>query len=572
VNTRSQVDATLHLGATLLVTLLALPAWAHNAVEAVPTAPSTSAPVETVAGTLDELIVENRVLGTTRRYVSLQQGDGRSIMLLGASLDGMAKGSLVEASGRRSGNLLFVSEAHPQHAGAFDKSAKQTTQNEVMQAQGSLLVGHGDDFATGNSTFNLLVRANGGELTPLKLAMMPDILLPGARVIATGTKADDGFSLAANHIAIVAPPPPVSRSNVTEKAATTNNVLVILIKFAGSSTADPFTRAQVEQVMATSSTSVVNYYNEASYGQHVLRVTVTDWLTSPEPIPDHCNMDAIAFAANAAARTAGYNVGADPPAGGAYQNIFYVFPNQSACSWGGYALIGFGRAWSNGFNVLRIFAHELGHNFGLLHAGSLDCSGASVTPGMSGCSSSEYGDPFSVMGGQTNDDVAMQFNAEQKTALGWIPPTSVVTYAGGTVTYTLTPIETSGGNTYAVKIPAALDRTFWVEYRQPIGSFDSAIEYAHNGAQVRVSSPFQSICAGCSDDTQLLFMPGGSPGNFYDAALLAGQAFSDSGLTLSVLSASPTSLTVQVSDTGSNPGRKNDVLWKQASARAAPAR
>ena len=51
---------------------------------------------------------------------------------------------------------------------------------------------------------------------------------------------------------------------------------------------------------------------------------------------------------------------------------------------------GIGRAWSNGYTQLSVYAHELGHNFGLYHAASLYCSGQAIG---GSCSSTEYGDP-----------------------------------------------------------------------------------------------------------------------------------------------------------------------------------
>src|SRR5580704_6054795 len=98
--------------ATLLV--LAASASAHHADEtvlAVPAAPATTAPIETTAGTLDELIVDNRATGKSTRYVALVQADGQSVTLRGDALNAFTKGTLVEASGRRNGNALFVTNA-----------------------------------------------------------------------------------------------------------------------------------------------------------------------------------------------------------------------------------------------------------------------------------------------------------------------------------------------------------------------------------------------------------------------------------------------------------------------------
>src|SRR5437868_4736046 len=147
---------------------------------------------------------------------------------------------------------------------------------------------------------------------------------------------------------------------------------------------------------------------------------------------------------------------------------------------------------------------------------------------------------------------AMHFNAAQKSILNWIPAASVKTHTAGSATYTLSPIESAGGTTYAVKIPAAANRTYWLEYRQPIG-FDSGMSsYPNNGAQIRVSSPFEGLCTGCGDDTELLDMTPGTANNFGDGALIVGQTYVDSnyGTTISVLTATASALTVQVTAPG----------------------
>ena len=130
-----------------------------------------------------------------------------------------------------------------------------------------------------------------------------------------------------------------------------------------------------------------------------------------------------------------------------------------------------------------MYGHELGHNFGLWHAGSVNC-GAQVLGGS--CGVSEYGDPFDVMGNIRQ----MHFNAMQKSALNWIPSTSVKTHSSGTQTYQLSPLESGGQSTYAIKIPTSnAKRTYWVEFRQPIG-FDSPLSSLPNlGAQIRVGGP-----------------------------------------------------------------------------------
>ena len=159
---------------------------------------------------------------------------------------------------------------------------------------------------------------------------------------------------------------------------------------------------------------------------------------------------------------------------------------------------------------------------------------------------SEYGDPFDVMGNIN----PMHFNSMQKAALNWIPASSVKTHTSGTATYTLSPIETGGQTTYAVKIPAAANRTYWVEFRQPIG-FDAALSGMPNlGAQVRVAYPFETSSG--SDDTEILDMTPATGGNFNDSALLVDHTYTDRtyGITINVVSTTTTALTVKVTAAG----------------------
>jgi hypothetical protein len=173
-----------------------------------------------------------------------------------------------------------------------------------------------------------------------------------------------------------------------------------------------------------------------------------------------------------------------------------------------------------------VYTHELGHNFGLYHAGSVSCLSA-------GCSVAEYGDPYNTMGNKA----MMHYDATQKARLGWISSSAVVTHTGGTANYTLFPFEASGGGTYAVKIAAASNRTYWIEYRQPLG-FDAS---STGGVQFRVSSPFASSSG--SDDTEIFNSGFGLVG------LPLGSTYTDStyGISVTVMAAGPSGATVQVS-------------------------
>src|SRR5450631_153461 len=536
------------IGAFLVGFAWTVAAQAHSGEDAhsAPAVPNANVQMELVAGSVVRMSLENKLTNVTTQYVSLREDDGRRVTLNGQGLEALQKGARAEAIGRRSGAAFAVSNFRTVAApNAQTAQAKSSTQLE-----GVLLFAHLDFFESGRGEYVYFVRDDSGRVTQVNLAT-GEGLEPGMRVIARGSPSADGTSLDVDIISIIAGPQPSTQGHPIGEAVT-NNVLVVLAKFSDLPASDPFTQAAVQQVMTNASTGVARYYNEVSYGLQTLNVTVTTWLTMgmATPAAGTCPWQNIGTAADAVINPATYP--------GPYQNRFYVFPALSGCGWSGLAYIGpgfpqsYGQAWSNGVNDIKVYAHELGHNFGLYHAASLQCNGGASIGGT--CTSTEYGDPFDVMGNISS----MHFNTTQKAKLAWIPASSVKTHGSGFQQYTIDALEIGSGTTYAVKIPIASNpnRTYWVEFRQPLG-FDGALTSANaNGAQIRVSNPFETDCSGCvsfSDDTQLLDMTASTtPGNFNDARLASGQSFVDStyGITIQAVSNNLTQLVLNVTAPG----------------------
>ena len=547
----------------LAALLLSLPLHAHNAdpLKGAATAPAPNAPRESVSGTVHELLIEDHVAQMSVRYLTLVPQAGAAVALSGTAADALAAGASAEVVGRRNGSVLFVESAKTVAAAATKAAPADTT------VEGDLAVAHADDFETGRSEYLYEVHERGGQVTRLALAVRPEALQAGMHVAAHGRR-DASDQLDPTRIEVLALPPADTASDATTatsastatgtdttaaatsttavvaKTVTGHTVLVIPVKFSDTAS-DPLPIASVQNVMTGATNSVANFFREVSYGQHVMNVTVpSQWLRSATmATPSTCSYTAIATAGDAAAAAAGYTVSN-------YQFRVYMFPRVSACGWSGLAYIGNPKqAWINGAAsvVTQVVGHEMGHNFGLLHAASRDC-GTLATGGT--CTVSEYGDPFNTMGNSRS----MHYDAAQKSLLGWIPSTSVKTHASGSASYTLAPLEVAGGSVYAVKIPAATNRTYWLEYRQPVG-FDAPLaSYPNNGVQVRVASPFESQCSGCgaySDDTQFIDMTPATSA-FSDGTLVAGSSFTDTqyGITINVISATASALTVQVSAPG----------------------
>jgi len=487
-----------------------------------PAAPASAAP-EQLYGTVHEVIIKDHVAGMTMRQLTLQPAQGAAVALHGGVVDMLGSGATIAVTGTRNGSQ-FLAESLQTLSGPSSAVAKTS-----RTVQGQLAMLHADNL-DGTSSWVYEVRGDDGTMTPLDLAVRPDALGPGMRVAATGSVNAATGGLVPDQIDILA----LGNQDTTGQSTKVNKVLVILLKFTDTG-ADPFPTSTAQSVMTTATNSVTNYYNEVSYGQQQLAVTITPWLTSTTMAkPSTCDWSQAGTAADAAATAAGYTA--------TYDFKVYVFPQIASCGWSGLGYVGFPHlAYINGAGAMQtlVVSHEMGHNFGLLHAASLDCGTKSIG---GTCTSSEYGDPFDVMGNQR----AMHFNAAQKSALGWFAASAVKTHSTGSATYTLSPIESAGGSTYAVKIPALAKRTYWLEYRQPIGIDAGLSSFATNGVQVRVAAPFEQLCGSCADDTEFLDMTPATSA-FTDGALTVGNTFRDeTGLSINVVWATPSSVTVNV--------------------------
>ena len=509
-----------------------MPAEAHQ--EQPPASADAASQDEVIVGTVEDLTVENHVRGTTRRYHLLRGQDATAVPLTGPDAENLRVGASVALEGRQEGSHFHVRHVTVLAPPAAGPSAGGT----VAEVEGTLGIAHGDDFEAGRSQYHYHVQDDAGGVTRLNASTLPSELRGGSRVHVTGKRSADGASLDPQTITVESEPASTSTvsSGLIAKSGTTSSVLVILANF--SNTAAPaFTQAQAQAVMTTNPDSVAKYFSEVSYGGQLLNVTVTSsWVTMS--LAATCSYTSIASAANTAAKALSSAYTASN-----YNFVVYLFPQQS-CGWAGLAYVGSPhQSFINGTAAFRnqVVTHEMGHNFGLYHAGSLNCGSATIG---GTCSAAEYGDPWDTMGNTR----AMHYNAAQKLTLGWISSTAVKTHSSGSANYTISPLETGGAATYAVKIPtSSTSRTYWLEYRQPIG-FDAPLSaYPNNGVQVRVSDPFQ--WASGSDDTEILDMTPATRGNFTDSALVVGQSFLDStyGVNIIVTGATASAVTVSVS-------------------------
>jgi hypothetical protein len=215
-------------------------------------------------------------------------------------------------------------------------------------------------------------------------------------------------------------------SEVTVLAAAVPNTFgaqktaVFLISFQnqpGFTSASP---SQAQDVVFGSSSSVSNFFHEASYQQTWLTGSVFGPYVIGMSSTGSCDYYGIAAAAEQAATAAGVNLSS-------YTRRVYAFPAVGACTWWGLGTVGGSpsAAWINGSFQNGVVAHEMGHNLGLYHSHALECGSVTIA---SGCSNVEYGDTLDVMGSASPPK---HFNAAQKDRLGWLnygasPPITTV--------------------------------------------------------------------------------------------------------------------------------------------------
>jgi hypothetical protein len=402
----------------------------------------------------------------------------------------------------------------------------QALVEEEVDLEGELDILH-EDRHTG-SRF-LYVLQTPRERVALHFAADPPThLTTGARVRVTGVRVAQTLALSS------------STSSVQTLAAALPNTfgaqqtLVILVNFADKAT-QPYTVAYAQNVVFTTTS---NFDLENSYGQTWLTGTVVGWYTIALS-STVCDYNTLASQAKSAAQAAGVNLAA-------YTRHVFAFP-QNACTWWGLGSVGGNpsRAWINGSLTLKVVSHEMGHNFGLYHAHSLDC-GTTVLG--TNCTTSDYGDTIDTMG----NPAAGHFNAFHKDRLGWLeygtsPPITIVQTDG---LYPIEPLETAGTGPKALAILKATDAStgkqtwYYVENRRALGfdSFLSSNSNVLNGVVIHTGSPSDGNSSYLLDMTP-------ATASWSDPALVVGQSFTDpeAGVTVTPVTVGSTGTVVSVS-------------------------
>jgi hypothetical protein len=416
--------------------------------------------------------------------------------------------------------------------------ANPGTGPELVQRSGRLVVVHADRYDGTSTERWALVR--GATSLPVR-APDHEWVAPGTPVRLEGTMQNGALVLADSLTAVTQTGQSPLESDASDPAAAPSNhsVMVIPVSFAGGPTWSlpdnplPQTASTIMFNSPPGSIPTVSqYYQETTYGQIAFHGVVAAPVTIPGVPGSSCST-------SGADPLNTWRDQAEAQAGvvdSAYQHIVIALPvGVRTCGLdgvSGVAEVGGRHVWVNGDFSVRVLAHELGHNLGLAHAGGLACSHAgSAAPMGDSCSAAgfEYQDPFDAMGSGdvgTATPVVRQMSMEHKLALHLLP-TSAVKVVGVSGTYRLAPMETLTGSVELLRIPKAGGGSYYVEYRQPIGFFDSS-PTPISGVLIRTESP--EVFSDPSDpnaDTALIDMHPVTQPDWTDAAMDAGQVFSD---------------------------------------------
>ena len=238
-----------------------------------------------------------------------------------------------------------------------------------------------------------------------------------------------------------------------------------------------------------------------------------------------CDLGVWADEARSAATSAGATSAPTP-------SFAFLFPWVSACPWAGLAGIGDDSSYINapaaGDVGLYHATHELGHDLGANHAHSLSCTVNGVVVSFADpdtCTSSEYGDPFSLMG----SGIVRLPSAWERLQMGFLNADEVsVADAGAAASYTVADLDASQAGTRLVLLRRAAGGYLTLEYRRAGGTFDTfSGTSATSGVFVHFVADDQSTDSSLLDATP-------STATMRDAYITTGSRLDDATDSISI--------------------------------------
>ena len=180
------------------------------------------------------------------------------------------------------------------------------------------------------------------------------------------------------------------------------------------------------------------FVRAASFGRSTVEIELRGWVRALPARPVGCDVQGVDQAIQRATDLTGYDL------------VAYVLPGMD-CGWGGaYYPPG---VWMLGRITKNLFAHELGHNWGVREEGPAWVCWTRP------CRAENYRSPYSVMGHGDG-----HFNAFEKRRYGWIEVAGPALRNGD---HEIARIDRASALPHALYVLTAADE-YWVEYRPEV--------------------------------------------------------------------------------------------------------
>jgi hypothetical protein len=296
-----------------------------------------------------------------------------------------------------------------------------------------------------------------------------------------------------------------------------------------------------------------NYWREVSYGKiNTVGSKSSDWKVLPKLRSAYIVNNRADLNQLFADCTALHNGPVDFANGGKpFVGINMAFNGGlDCCAWGGSqsaTLDGVNKQWRTtwlppfGYENQGVFAHEMGHGFGLPHSDNTDGD------------DNTYDSPWDVMSAATGrvdatyGDIATHPVAAHKIELGWYTGTDVSTVAAGqNAEVTIEPAtSTATGAVRVVEIPVGTSR-YLVEVRELTGSYDGGLPGTGAGDRKVVISKVDPDGGSYISRVVDADTPPDGDTRSEGVQWRPGETFSADGFTVNIVAQTATGMTVQV--------------------------